>query len=56
MAIWQGFSLIEKPNKRTFTGLVRARHVIPTPADLGGVTSILYELEHRYKYSFLDMH
>ena len=31
----------------------RARDVSPTPADLGGVTSILYELEHRYKYSFL---
>jgi hypothetical protein len=32
---------------------VRARDVNPTPADLGGVTSVLYELEHRYKYSFL---
>ena len=42
-------------NERTFTGLVRARHVNPTPADLGGVTSFLYELEHRYKHSFLVM-
>ena len=33
---------------------MRAHHVNPTPADLGGVTSFLYELEHRYKYSFLD--
>ena len=32
---------------------MRARDVNPTPADLGGVTSVLYELEHRYKYSFL---
>ena len=41
-------------NERTFTGLVGARHVNHTPADLGGVTSFLYELEHCHKYSFLD--
>ena len=32
---------------------MRTPDVNPTPADLGGVTSLLYELEHRYKYSFL---
>jgi hypothetical protein len=30
---------------------VRARDVNPTPADLGGVTSFLYELEHCAKPS-----
>ena len=39
---------------RYIVGRVRARYVNPTPADLGGVTSFLYELEHRYKHSFLD--
>ena len=34
---------------------MRARYVNPTPAGLGGVTSILYELDHRYKYSFLGI-
>ena len=38
---------------RLIVGCMRARYVNPTPADLGGVTSVLYELEHRYKYSFL---
>ena len=33
---------------------MRARDVNPTPADLGGVTSFLYELDHRYEGSFLD--
>ena len=42
-------------NERTFTGLVRARHVNPTPADLGGLTSFLYELEQRYKHSSLSV-
>ena len=40
-------------NERMLTGLVRARHVSPTPADLGGVTSFLYELELSCKHSFI---
>ena len=43
----------DQANEGRIVGCVRARYVNPTPADLGGVTSILYELEHRYKYSFL---
>ena len=31
---------------RCVVGIVRAGDVYPTPADLGGVTSVLYELEH----------
>ena len=38
---------------RWIVGPVRAREVNPTPADLGGVTSFLYELEYRYEGSFL---
>jgi hypothetical protein len=36
---------------RYVVGIVRARDVNPTPADLGGVTSVLYELEHCCKPS-----
>ena len=36
---------------RYIVGRVRARYVNPTPADLGGVTSFLYELEHSAKPS-----
>ena len=34
-----------------FASIVRARDVGPTPADLGGVMSVLYELEHSRKPS-----
>ena len=51
--VWFGFSLITSINQQTFTGLVQARHVSPTPADLGGVTSFLYELELSCKCSFI---
>ena len=44
----QGFK-----NKRLPISCTRVRHVSPTPADLGGVTSFLYELEPRYKLSSL---
>ena len=36
---------------RYIVGRMRARYVNPTPADLGGVTSFLYELEHSAKPS-----
>ena len=45
------YGSIELLKDGKFTGLVRTRHVNPTPADLGGVTSFLYELEHSAKPS-----
>ena len=40
-------------NERTFVAPERARHVNHTPADLGGVTSFLYELDASYERSFV---
>lgn len=38
-------------NERTFVARERAQHVNHTPADLGGLTSFLYELELSTKLS-----
>ena len=40
-------------NERTFVAPERARHVNHTPADLGGLTSFLYELDASYERSFV---
>ena len=44
-------SLVSVNIDRYMVGHVRARYVNPTPADLGGVMSFLYELEHSAKPS-----
>ena len=41
-------------NERTFVARERAQHVNHTPADLGGLTSFLYELELSAKLSLPD--
>ena len=38
-------------NERTFVARERTQHVNHTPADLGGLTSFLYELELSAKLS-----
>ena len=49
----ENYIFIHKTKEGTFAGIVRVRDVSPTPADLGGVMSVLYELEHTCKRSFL---
>ena len=42
-------------NEQTFVARERAQHVNHTPADLGGLTSFLYELELSAKLSLPDV-